>query len=232
MCNGISWEKDCHQYLNSHQFWRIMSACVTMSGCPFWTYWTLLWNSKIGPGNVVCWLCASPVWSTYDLDNIRWQSCSWEVPNKIAAARLSWSQIGCSKFVPSSWSRCWWAGINNGVVPGFTNNADWWNYGCVSQQGTITKAVAWSCASLASTLPTVLNEGKIYELRLEQQNKDIYMICIWVRFVWCILSTFAIQMTSKQIYFWFPKLIKKGFSNHLVYRPFFVVVKTPPNCDQ
>ena len=41
----------------------------------------------------------------------------------------------------------------------------------------------------------------------------IYMIYIWVRFAWCILRTFA---TSKQIYFWFPKLIKMGLNNPLI----------------
>ena len=43
------------------------------------------------------------------------------------------------------------------------------------------------------------------------------MISIWVRFVWGILSTFGIQATGKQIYFCFPKLIKKGVRSVVVF---------------
>ena len=48
------------------------------------------------------------------------------------------------------------------------------------------------------------------------QRKSIYMIHTWVKFVRCILRTFGIHATSKQIYLWFPKLIKKGLRNPLI----------------
>ena len=88
--------------------------------------------------------------------------------------RLSQSQIRCCKFVPGSRSRCWWAGINSDVVPGFTNHTNCGNHGCVCQQGTITKDVARPCASLGSTLWTILNGGKIFELRSNQHRKKAF----------------------------------------------------------
>ena len=91
--------------------------------------------------------------------------------DKIAATRLSRSQIGCCKFVPGSWNRCWWPGVSSGVVSGFTNCTNCGDHGCVCQQETTTKAVAQSCASLASTLPTILNEGNIYELSFNQHRE-------------------------------------------------------------
>ena len=123
---------------------------------------------------VVCWLCASAPWCSDDLDDVRWQSRFWESPNKITTSRLSQSQIAGSKFVPGSWSRCWWAGINSGAVPGFTNPTNCGNHGCICQRGTITKGVIQFCASLATTLPTILNLGKIYELRFNQHREKTF----------------------------------------------------------
>ena len=54
---------------------------------------------------VVSWLCAYPPWCSDDLEDDRWHSRRWEMRAKNDAARLSWSQIGCCKFVPGSWSR-------------------------------------------------------------------------------------------------------------------------------
>ena len=119
-------------------------------------------------------LYADPSWCSDDLGDIRWQSRCWEVPDKTAATRVSRSQIGCCKFVPGSWSRCWCAGINSGVVPGFTNCTNCGNHGCVCQQGTITKAVVRSCASFASTLPTILYGGKRKEVRFNQHREKAF----------------------------------------------------------
>ena len=133
--------------------------------------------AKVQPSShwcVVCRMCADPPWCFDNLGNVRWQCRCWEVPNKIAATRLSRSQIGCCKFVPGSWSRCWWAGANNGVFPGFTNRTNSGNHVCVCQQGTITKAAARSCASLASTLPTILNGEKTYKLRFNQHREKTF----------------------------------------------------------
>ena len=101
-------------------------------------------------------LCADPLWSSDGLGDVRWQSCCWEVPEKIIVSRLSRSQTGSCNFVPGSWSRYWWAGIKSGAAPGFTNWINCGNHCCVRQHGTITKTVAQSCISLASTLPTIL----------------------------------------------------------------------------
>ena len=121
---------------------------------------------------VVCWLCADPPSYSDNLSDVRWQSRCWEMPGKIAATRLSRSQIGCCKFVPGS--RCWWVAISSGVVPGFTNRTNCGNHSCVCQQGTITKVVARYCASWASTLPTILNGGKVYELRFNQHREKVF----------------------------------------------------------
>ena len=53
-------------------------------------------------------------------------------PTKLLFTRLIRSQIGCCKSVPGSWSRCWWAGINSGVVPGFTNRTNCGNQGTIA----------------------------------------------------------------------------------------------------
>ena len=123
---------------------------------------------------VACWLCADAPRCSDVLGDVRRQSRCWEVPVKISTTRLSQSQIRCCKFVPGSRSRCWWAGINSGVVPGFTNHTNCGNHGCVCQQGTITKDVAQPCASLGSTLWTILNGGKIFELRSNQHRKKAF----------------------------------------------------------
>ena len=124
---------------------------------------------------VLCWLCADLPWCSDNLGNVRLQFHCWEVPDKIATTRLSQSQIGCCNFVPGGWSRCWWAGINSGFIPGFTKRTNFGNNGCVGQQGTITKAVPQSCASSASTLLTILNGGKIYELRFNQHREKAFI---------------------------------------------------------
>ena len=108
----------------------------------------------------VWWKCAGPPWCTDNLGDIRWESCCWEVHDKIAANRLNQSQIGCSKFVPGSWSRC----------------TDCENYDRVYQQGTITKNVAPSCASLISTLPTTLNGEKIQEWRPDHHREKAFTL--------------------------------------------------------
>ena len=133
--------------------------------------------AKVQPSShwsVICQLCADPLWYSDDLGIIRRQSHCWEVSDKIAATRLSQSQIVCCEFVPGSWRRCWWARISNGFVPGFTNRTNCGNHGCACQQGTITKAVAQSCASLASTLQTILNGGKIQESRFNQHIEKAF----------------------------------------------------------
>ena len=68
--------------------------------------------------------------------------------------------------------------------------------------------------------------GKDIQIKVwPTQRKGIDMICIWVRFLWCITSTFGIYATSKQIFVWFPKIIKKQLYNPLVKRPLLFVVK-------
>ena len=56
----------------------------------------------------------------------------WKYPTKLLFTRLIQSQIGCYKFVPGSWSRCWWAGINSGVVPGSINRTNCENQGTMA----------------------------------------------------------------------------------------------------
>ena len=66
---------------------------------------------------------------------------------------------------------------------------------------------------------TKLNGGKIVHALQGLTNTgkrhlhDMHLgqVCIW-----CILQTFGIQSTSKQFYFCFPKLIKKGLGNPLI----------------
>ena len=88
----------------------------------------------------------------------------------LGGARLNQSQTGCCKFVPGSWSRYWWAGIDSGAFPGFTNRetTNCGYHGSACQKGTITKTVAQCCAGLVSTLLTIRNGEKIYELRFNQ----------------------------------------------------------------
>ena len=96
----------------------------------------------------------------------------WSGRHQVTVPLLGGARQNCCYQTELSW--CWWAGINSGVVPGSTSRTNSGNHGCVCQQGTITKAVARSCASLASTLPTILNGGKIKELRFNQHIEKAF----------------------------------------------------------
>ena len=88
-------------------------------------------SSHCCTGCVVCRLYADPPWCSDDLGNIRWQSAVGRRLTKLLRPDWVGSQIGCWKFVPGSWSRCWCAGINSGVVPHFTNSTNCGNHSCV-----------------------------------------------------------------------------------------------------
>ena len=88
-------------------------------------------SSHCCTGCVVCRLYADPPWCSDDLGNIRWQSAVGRRLTKLLLPDWVGSQIGCWKFVPGSWSRCWCAGINSGVDPHFTNCTNCGNHGCI-----------------------------------------------------------------------------------------------------
>lgn len=136
---------------------------------------------------------------------------------KLAAVRQSRSQIVNCKFVSGSRNRCWWAGINSGVFPVFTNHTNCGNHGCVYQQGTITKAAAQPWAGSVSTFPTILNGEWIYESRSKLCREKTF---IWYTSGSGVYDAYLVHLVfmrlAKQIYFWFPKLFRKGLRNPLV----------------
>ena len=148
---------------------------------------------------------------------VAWGDSCWEVPKKTAATRLSQSQIGCCEFVPGSWSRCWWVGINSGVVPVFTNCTNCGNHGCLPT-GNYHQGCRLIPCKFGQHSSNYTKWGEIQELRFNQHTEKAFTWYVSGSGLYdaYILRTFGIQATSKQTYFCFPKLIKKGLSKPLV----------------
>ena len=143
---------------------------------------------------IVCWL------SNDNLGDFRWQSHCREVPNKIGATILRVDlRLGALSLLLVAA-----AGVDElvsiVVLYMVSANTNCGNYGCVCQQGTNQgfHSILCKCSS------NYTKRGKDIQIKVwPTQKKGIYMLYIWVRFAWCILTTFGIQATNKQIYFWF-----------------------------
>ena len=71
-------------HLNSHQFWRIMSVCVAMFGCPFWTYQMLPLNTNTGADTKAYCPTIAPLIS----NNVTGRTISSNINNLMAYALM------------------------------------------------------------------------------------------------------------------------------------------------
>ena len=146
--------------------------------------------------------CVLALQCTDDLSYIRWQSCCSEVPNKIAATRISQTQIGCCKFVLVA---AGFDGLVSIVVPSLVSSTTqivvFANRG-LSQRLSPNPVKFWA----ALFYPTILNWRKMYEVRSNQHREKTYT---WFAsgsgFYDAYLVHLVFRRRAKQIFCWFPK---------------------------